>query len=102
MAQSSGGHAVLAIPAPRQPLSMLSAEQVAQLLWLIRAADSVQLKLSVSDVGKRAAVTALGIDPLHARIRQVTFFDTPDLTLYQHGVVVRSRHAPHNPGPSSH
>ena len=98
MAQSSGGHAVLAIPAPRQPLSMLSAEQVAQLLWLIRAADSVQLKLSVSDVGKRAAVTALGIDPLDARIRQVTFFDTPDLTLYHHGVVVRSRHAPHNPG----
>ena len=34
---------------------------------------------------------ALGIDPLQAQIRQVVFFDTPELTLNQAGVVVRAR-----------
>ena len=34
---------------------------------------------------------ALGIDPLDAEIRQVYFFDTPDLRLYRQGVVVRAR-----------
>ena len=38
-----------------------------------------------------STVQALGIDPLNAQIRQVFFFDTPDLTLYQHGVVPRAR-----------
>ena len=33
----------------------------------------------------------LGIDPLDAQIRQVAFFDTPDLTLNKSGVVVRAR-----------
>ena len=40
---------------------------------------------------KTAALQALGMDPLDAQIRQVFFFDTPDLTLYQHGVVPRAR-----------
>jgi inorganic triphosphatase YgiF len=31
------------------------------------------------------------MDPLDAQIGQVVFFDTPDLTLNTHGVVVRAR-----------
>ena len=31
------------------------------------------------------------MDPLQAEIRQVFFFDTPELTLQEHGVVVRGR-----------
>ena len=38
-----------------------------------------------------AAARALGLDALDAEIRQVYFFDTPDLGLYGHGVVVRAR-----------
>jgi hypothetical protein len=34
------------------------------------------------------------LDPLNAQIRQVYFFDTPDLTLDKHGVVVRARRVP--------
>ena len=34
---------------------------------------------------------ALGIDPLDAQLRQVVFFDTPDLQLDRAGVVVRAR-----------
>jgi len=69
----------------------LSADQLAELLRLIKGADSVELKLTVPDANRRSVVTALGMDPLDAQIRQVVFFDTPDLRLSQHGVVVRAR-----------
>ena len=36
-------------------------------------------------------VEALELDPLEAQIRQVFFFDTPELDLDAHGVVVRAR-----------
>ena len=69
----------------------LSTEQLADVLRLIKGADSVELKLSVPDADRRSAVAALDMDPLEAQIRQVVFFDTPDLTLNTHGVVVRAR-----------
>ena len=61
------------------------------MLALARDADSVELKLTVPDSYRRAAVAALGVDPLDAQIRQVYFFDTPDLALNGVGVVVRAR-----------
>jgi hypothetical protein len=69
-------------------------------LRLLRSADSVELKLSVPDADRRSAVAALGIDPLDAQIRQVVFFDTPELTLNHHGVVVRARRIQRKPGDS--
>jgi hypothetical protein len=78
----------------------LSTEQVAQVLRLLRSADNVELKVSVPDADRRSAVAALGIDPLDAQIRQVVYFDTPELTLSQHGVVVRARRIQRKPGDS--
>ena len=78
----------------------LSTEQVAQLLRLLRRVDAVELKLSVADADRRSAVAALGMDPLDAQIRQVVFFDTPDLALDQHGVVVRVRRIQRKSGDS--
>ena len=69
----------------------LTDQQLGKLLRLIEGADSVELKLTVPESGQRAAGRALGIDPLDAQIRQVFFFDTPDLTLNDRGVVVRAR-----------
>ena len=69
----------------------LSPEQLVELLGLLRGVDSVELKLTVPESGRRSAVAALGIDPLEAQIRQVVFFDTPDLALNSTGVVVRAR-----------
>lgn len=57
----------------------------------MHGADSVELKLTVPDTDLRSAVDSLGIDPLEAQIRQVVFFDTPDLALNTSGVVVRAR-----------
>jgi hypothetical protein len=69
----------------------LDDSQLAELLPLIRGADSVELKLTVPESDQRSAVGALGMDPIDAQIRQVFFFDTPDLALNQAGVVVRAR-----------
>jgi hypothetical protein len=71
--------------------SALSDDEFAQLVGLIKDADSVELKLTVPEQDQRATVAALGIDPLDSQIRQVFFFDTPDLALDRHGIVVRAR-----------
>ena len=68
-----------------------SGEELVQLLALIKESDSVELKLTVPDSQQRSTVTGLGMDPLEGQIRQVFFFDTPDLRLNQAGVVVRAR-----------
>ena len=69
----------------------LSIEQLNELLGLLKTVDSVELKLTVPANHGRHIMQALGIDPLDAQIRQVVFFDTPDLALDQAGVVVRAR-----------
>jgi len=79
------------MPAKSKQTSRLSDTELAKLLALVKDADSVELKLTVPDSERRSTVTALGMDPLAAQIRQVYFFDTPDLTCNQHGVVVRAR-----------
>src|SRR5262245_51631067 len=63
------------------------------LLRLLKAADSVELKLSVPDSDQRSAVIKLDIDVLDAELRQVVFFDTPDLRLRRSGIVLRARRA---------
>ena len=61
------------------------------MLGLIKGADSVELKLTVPELDQRSAVEALEMDPLEGQIRQVYFFDTPDLALFEKGVVARAR-----------
>jgi len=69
----------------------LTDDQLQQVLALIKEADSVELKLTVPEQHHRSTVSGLGMDALDAQIRQVFFFDTPDLALDQAGVVVRAR-----------
>jgi hypothetical protein len=65
--------------------------QLDELMGLLRGSDSVELKLTVPAAQQRAAIQGLGLDALDAQIRQVVFFDTPDLALDKAGVVVRAR-----------
>src|SRR5918995_1777427 len=69
----------------------LSDEDLVRLLDLMTGADSVELKLTIPESEHRASMTALKLDPLDAHVRQVYFFDTPDLALDAVGVVVRAR-----------
>ncbi len=77
--------------APPKRLVDLTDEEAGELLGLLRGADSVELKLTVPDVDHRSTAAALRLDPLEAQIRQVFFFDTPDLALNSAGVVARAR-----------
>jgi hypothetical protein len=74
-----------------RPVAAIADEQLTELLALMKGADSVELKLTVPISDRSPAAHALGVDPLEAQIRQVYFFDTPDLALYNSGVVVRAR-----------
>jgi hypothetical protein len=69
----------------------LDGKQLAELMSLIADADSVELKMTVPDADSRRTIAALELDPIDAQIRQVVFFDTPDLRLNESGLVVRAR-----------
>ena len=65
--------------------------ELAEMLALVRESDSVELKLTIPQSNQRATVASLDLDPLEGQIRQVFFFDTPDLILNEAGLVVRAR-----------
>jgi hypothetical protein len=69
----------------------IDTEQLAELTRLVQSSKTVELKLTVPTEHNRAAVQAMGLDPLDGEIRLVTFFDTPDLALNKAGVVARCR-----------
>jgi hypothetical protein len=69
----------------------LTDAQLAEMMSLLRGSDTVELKLTVPAAQQREAIRALRLDALDAQIRQVIFFDTPDLALDRAGVVVRAR-----------
>jgi len=62
-----------------------------KLVELTKDVDSVELKVTVSEPAQLTTIKALGLDPLQAQLRQVVFFDTPDLELDATGLVVRAR-----------
>jgi hypothetical protein len=64
----------------------LSNEDLQTVLGLIKDADSVELKLTIHESVRADAARALGVDPLDSQIRQVFFFDTPELALNAAGV----------------
>jgi hypothetical protein len=73
------------------PGPLLTEDDRAGLAALLADVDSVELKLTVPEGDQRSTVAALGLDPLQAEIRQVFFFDTPDLALNASGLVARVR-----------
>jgi hypothetical protein len=72
-------------------MSTIVGEELRELLALAQDSDSVELKLTVPEDQHRSTILGLGMDPLDAQIRLVSFFDTPDLALNRKGVVVRAR-----------
>ena len=60
----------------------------------------MELKLTVPDADRRSTVVALGMDPMDAFLRQVFFFDTPDLALDRAGLVTRARRTQGKPDDS--
>jgi len=94
-AHQTSGHPIAETPAPS-----LSAAQLGELLTLLPGSDTVELKVTVPEVGRRSVIERLGMDPMRAEIRQVAFFDTRDLRLNQQGLVVRARRLQRKTGDS--
>ena len=69
----------------------LTDTQLRELMRLVKGANTVELKLTVPASAHRATIQGLPMDPVEAQPRQVYFFDTPDLKLFNAGVVVRAR-----------
>ena len=79
----------MAPPAAASPT--IPAERLRELLDLIGGADSVELKLTVPETEHYATARSLVLDPIEAQIRQVYFFDTPELAMNHAGLVLRGR-----------
>ena len=65
-------------------------EQLVELFAQLETVDSVELKMTVPGE-QRMALRALRVDVLDGRLREVVYFDTPELSLFHAGVVVRAR-----------
>ena len=76
---------------PTASRQALTDDQFKELARLIKDSDTVELKVTVPQTAHRFTINSLGMDPLDAQIRQVFFFDTPDLALDKKGIVVRAR-----------
>ena len=79
------------MPRAGADVPVMSADAMLELFQILQGSTSLELKLSVPDHGRNAAVKGIGFDPVEAEPRQVYFFDTPDLALNKAGVVVRAR-----------
>jgi hypothetical protein len=68
----------------------MNREQRLEMLGRLAEVPSVELKMNIP-ADQRMAVSGLELDAMRARLREVFFFDTPDLTLYRNGLVTRAR-----------
>jgi hypothetical protein len=82
----------------RKRLVELTGEELSKLIDLMGQSDDVELKVTLPASAHQGTIRALGLDPLDAQIRQVFFFDTPDLKLNTAGVAVRARRIQGRPG----
>jgi hypothetical protein len=89
MTTSAPGEAPLDTTPQNAPA--LTPAQLSEVLTLLPGSDSVELKVTIPEADQRSVVERLGMDVMKAQIRQVAFFDTPDLRLSSHGLVVRAR-----------
>ena len=61
-----------------------------EILTKLADVGSVELKMNVP-AEQRMSLRNLRMDPLKGRLREVVFFDTPDLALFKAGIAVRGR-----------
>ena len=69
--------------------SEILSDQASELLAITKSCDSIELKVSVPPEDHATKAQDLGIDVTEAEIRQVVFFETPDLALDKAGVLTQ-------------
>ena len=68
----------------------MNGKEVLHMLNWLTAVASVVLKMFVP-ADQRLAMNELHLDTIDGRLGETYFFDTPDLTLFRHGLVMRAR-----------
>ena len=68
----------------------MDRDELLKMLDQMADVPSVELKMNVPG-DQRMALSGLNFDAMQGRLREVYFFDTPDLTLYHNAVVARAR-----------
>ena len=71
---------------PTDEAPRLTDNQIADVMKLLKGADTVEMKVSIPTDAHRATIQGLPLDPVEAQPRQIWFFDTPDLTLNKAGI----------------
>jgi hypothetical protein len=71
--------------------SRFNDKRLEEAVKLLKGSDSVELKLTIPDASRASTIEALNLDILDAEMRDVIFFDTPDLRLNRAGIVARAR-----------
>jgi hypothetical protein len=89
--QGEGDERSLSVDSNRKVAASRSDDELTRMLAILRRSDSLELKVTIADAHHLEVIRALELDPLNAQIRQVFYFDTPELALYNNGVVVRAR-----------
>ena len=64
----------------------VSGERLVEMIAATKSSDSVEFKQTIRGVDVQTAGDSLGFDPIDAEIRQIVFFDTPDMALYHAGM----------------
>ena len=90
MAMTAPPPARTARPTAAQVKEAADRERVLSMLAGMTEVGSIELKMTVP-ARQRIALMGLDLDFLKGQIREVYFFDTPELTLFQNGVVPRAR-----------
>jgi hypothetical protein len=70
---------------------IVGASRLAELIDLLEGSDTCELKLTIPDSEIGTTSRSVGFDVLEAEIREVVFFDTPNLDLHRNRLVVRAR-----------
>ena len=68
----------------------LNREMIIAMLEDLREVQSLELKMTVPG-RQRSAVRTLELDAMQGKLREVYFFDTPELALFESGLVMRAR-----------
>jgi hypothetical protein len=80
----------VATNAPEQAPATTGRTDMLEIIDKLGDVGSVELKMSVPSE-QLMGLRTIKADPLTGVLREVVFFDTPDLTLYKNGIVLRGR-----------
>jgi hypothetical protein len=86
----------MAVKSPKEPPATAGRKDMLEIIEKLGNVGSVELKMTVPS-DQLMGLRTIRADALQGVLREVVFFDTPDLTLYNNGIVLRGRRTQQKP-----